>query len=212
MYAAGTIKVVMSGSLPNGTNFAMGFQTMAAAAPTQDNVDAACGYTSQAIASTFFDPVLDIMSPDTIIRKINAYGYNGGNTASVVGETAAGNPGLATEQTMPSQVAVVASLRSADNSRSGRGRIYMPATGLSLASGQLSQSQCTNLAQAWASLFEGFLATGETGLPQTPSVASSKHDVSRPIVAVIVDSRPDIIRHRAQGENVLFTHRQALSS
>ena len=209
-YAAGTIKIVISGRMPNGTNFAMGFQTMVNGAPTQDNVDAACGYVSQALASNVFAPILNIMSPDTVIEKVNAYGYNGGTKASVVGEATAGNPGTASGQTMPSQVAVVASFRSASNTRAGRGRAYMPATGVTLASGQLSAGECTLLANAWVSLFDGFATQSQTGMPQTPVVGSAKEGESRTIVAVIVDSRPDIIRHRAQGENVLYSHRAAV--
>lgn len=208
-YQSGTIKVAMSGALGNGARWSGGFQLMAAAAPTQDQVNVAAQLCADWAADVDGAPAMAFLSPDSGIDTVAAYGYNGGTDASVSFSETIGQPGTGAADALPNQCAVCVSFRTANASRSGRGRIYWPATGVTLTNGQLTGSQCTNLNNSFRTLLEAYAGMG-TGLPLTPVVASITHDISRPITRLVVDSRIDIIRHRAQRENILHSYSHAL--
>lgn len=132
---------------------------------------------------------------------VTCYGYPaGGPTASY---SAQANLNLAGNgaQAAPFQTSIVVSLRTAQIGRSRRGRMFLPATALGLATTGLWTSgtfQAPALAAEWAAIFHAVngLVLG-TGAGATSAVVSQTLTSAFPIESVVVDNRPDIQRRRA---------------
>ena len=83
--------------------------------------------------------------------------------------------------------------------------MFVPLTGATVGNdGQVGGALIDLVAADVQGLFEG-LGGSASGLPQTPVVASSTHSINRPITRLVVDSRPDVQRHRAKGESITHT-------
>lgn len=203
-YAANTIKMGLSGSMPGGTRFSFGWQWTGTSGALSTRVDAAVGAAIIFINGGGLADIAHIWAPSTIIDTVSAYGYDGGKSAAAVSHGSVHVAGTAGAITMPDQVALVASIRSRTNTRSGRGRMFLPASGVIADQGQVAGANCTDIANA----VKGLLNSGQqdgSGLPLTPIVASLTHGSNQAAVQVIVDSRLDVVRHRAQGQSVLRT-------
>lgn len=98
---------------------------------------------------------------------------------------------------VPNQCSSVVSLRTATPGRGYRGRMYMPLTaGISGASGQLGSSDVTSLATGWAAAFTAM----KTSLSAYPVVVSAHNSAKTTITSVIVTSKADTQRRRANKE------------
>jgi len=155
------------------------------------------------ILNNVFLPALKpFMDPRTSVQQLRVDTYASGSaavsqtgiatTVPIVGTGAAGGP--ATQ-------ALALSLYSATPSRSGRGRIYLPATAtLTNAAGAQSFAGplITTLATSAGVDFSSVNGTpGPDGAGTVRlGVFSNKESVIRPIVQVLADTRPDRIEHR----------------
>jgi len=150
---------------------------------------------------TFQKPML---APDSAYTTLKVYAYpSAGLGAQGVGVAAiAGGIGTAANGNAL-QVCRVATLKSGVASRSGRGRMYLPADGLADISTHLFIAlQTTNTANTLALLFTAINAM----LPgRVVSVVSATHGVTHPVVNVTVDNKPDIQRRHANKQTPTFT-------
>ena len=137
-----------------------------------------------------------LWSIDITITYVKVYVYtSGGPHADLIGEyTEAFTPGTAA-RSWPNQMCLVVSLRTGHAGRSYRGRMYLPAGVGSLTTvGNYATSAATAIADAWALCFTDWNAVEGNGIPCIVSrVASAATNISE----VIVDTRPDIQRRRA---------------
>lgn len=210
VYAADTFKLALAGSMPGGTRFSFGWQWSGTSGAMSTRADAAVGSVVIYLNGGGLNDVAHIWSTTTVVDTVSCYGYSGGKTASAISSASIHVAGTGGGVTMPDQVALVASIRSRNNTRSGRGRMYLPASGVLADQGQVAGANC----QAIADAIKGLLLCGNgtgSGLPFKPVVASLTHGSNQDAVQVIVDSRLDVVRHRAQGQTVLRTAYSNLS-
>jgi hypothetical protein len=109
---------------------------------------------------------------------------------------------------MPSLLACVASLRSETPGRSGRGRMYLPLTKVAAmdATGQITDTVCTNVAAAWATILSAVdLVDGAFGGLLQAVVASFTTGNVEAITRVVVNSIADI-QHRREDQLVATTN------
>jgi len=140
--------------------------------------------------------------------KVTCYSYNDGSvSADLVSELLFGSP-LAGSGTAnhPKETCLVVSLRSLTPGRSGRGRFYLPATGIAMdATGQTSSStDIDNLASAAKTMFDALIAND-----YEPVVASFTKSAAYPVATIVVDNRPDTQRRRT--DKILPTHTKSLA-
>lgn len=137
-----------------------------------------------------------INSTTTLLTTLRYDYYLSGSNASVAnGELDAGSQvgGVTTQS--PAATCCVATLLTATQTKSGRGRMYWPATGsLATADGyRFPSSTATGLSAALADLIEDINsedAEGDAGV-LTAVVSSSSTGAVHPITAVRVDNIPD---------------------
>lgn len=203
VYAANTIKVSVSGSMPNGARFSWGFQTQGTAGSLAVRCGAAIGIVQGWLASSDSATIRALMPNGNKIDTISAYGYDGSAHAAASDTAGANVPGTGTTITLPNQAALVVSIRTAGTGRSARGRAFLPCSSLALSVGQADASTIQTVADEFKTLLDLFPAGTGDGMPQTAVVASPTHNINRPVTYVVVDSRLDVIRHRAQRETIL---------
>lgn len=110
----------------------------------------------------------------------------------------------------PTQTSLVASMRTELSGASSRGRCYMPYTAGTLdVSSQVPAGDCTTIANSWATLLTAVNSQdldphGITN--QQCVVASFTTATAIRIDTVVVDSRPDIQRRRADNVPILRQH------
>lgn len=209
----GATHVVLSGTAPQGEIFATGFWLMGGAIDSEADANIA----AQAIADlakwddTGAGHPATFVGSDTSFDTVNVYQYVTGNPrAAFIGEASLGpRPGQANQGPLPLQCCYVVSLRSGLPGRSRRGRMYLPCTNQSLTNHQLDETDVEAIAAWWKGYFDELNALGDTvGVLNVVSrTLSSAVEVS----SLIVDSRLDIQRRRANGESVLFTETTALA-
>lgn len=213
MYPAGTIKAIIGGTLPSGEEFAWGFQMENGVGTTQLVLDELAGSVSAAVANNLLTPtVKGYYNVNVVFTTVTLYLYAGGTDAQLISTT--GIPdgaGTNANAPVPNQCAIVVTLNTGVPGRSNRGRSYLPCVAANQvgADTQLSQTVCTTLAQAYASMLEA-IATGSPA-DAVPAVASATKGASRPIVSVTVDSKIDTQRRRARNEQALRRATAALS-
>lgn len=146
----------------------------------------------------------NLNQPSTRVTDIKAYWYEGANgAASVTAEQSMNVVGAGGGLSGPASQAMVVTLLTERAGKSGRGRMYLPATaGLpgGADSYKFALSQCSNVANQAADLL-GSIYT-EAGQPwgvSWPSVQSNTLGVLSAITRVRVDQRPDRIEHRERG-------------
>jgi len=137
---------------------------------------------------------------DTTLTGITVRVYDGGSDAAAA--VAEGAPATAIAGTNGAQAAasqcVVTSLRTDNSTRSGRGRLYWPATGgLDGDDHNFLPARCASFADATVALYEGIMADADPGSDFTiGAVRSLKLGQMIPITRVVVDERPDRQEHR----------------
>lgn len=157
-----------------------------------------------------------IWAQDTQYDKMDLYAYSpdSGRAHSQSQLTPTAIVGMS-GQNHPGQVSLVQSLRTNLAGASHRGRMYAPATGVSLqANLQLTQTQCNDLAGATGSLLTAINQTNLAGHGLTATacvIASRTTQTYTAIDEVVTDSRPDIQRRRADKLLPAFVGQAAVS-
>lgn len=213
MIPAGSTHVVLSGTAPQGEIFATGFWLTGGAI----NSEASAGVAAQAIADlakwddTGTGHPATFVGTDTSFDTVTVYHYaNAGQTAQFIGEASLGpRPGQANQGPLPLQCCYVVSLRSGLPGRSRRGRMYLPCTNQSLTAHQLDETDTDAISAWWKGYFDELNGLGDT--VGTLAVVSKTLTSQVAVTSLIVDSRLDIQRRRANGEQVLFTSTEALA-
>lgn len=140
-----------------------------------------------------------INTSDTVLRGLEAETYVAGSTVadssaafSYTSPGVGGSAGAA-----PTQTCVVVSTRTFTPGVRGRGRMYIPATGLVLnATHNVGSLFIDALANSTATLITALNATSVAGSAIQAIVAGSD-PTGHPITSLRVDSEPDIQRRRA---------------
>lgn len=85
--------------------------------------------TLEFIAQTFYDAwaanIMPLMAPASVLVEAKAYSLDAVDAPIASVSPEVGTPGLSTGEPLPLQSAAVATLRTANRGRSGRGRIYI---------------------------------------------------------------------------------------
>jgi hypothetical protein len=129
--------------------------------------------------------------------EVRVYGYkNGGPTAQAIG-TAAITGGTGTGANKNAlQVCMVVSLRTLFAGRRNRGRMYLPATGLTPSSAHdFSSTNVTNVATGTAAFFTALNALPAAYIVGVVSQVGA--GATNGVTSVYVDGKPDIQRRRA---------------
>lgn len=146
--------------------------------------------------------------PTVTADHLTAYYYPAGSTVStLIGiDEFTAIPGTGSTLELPSQLSLVASLRSSTPGRSGRGRFYLPLTdGGSLSNGQVAGGDCTTIVGLIKALVDGINAlTPAEGGAFRCGVASFTKSAFYPVVTAIIDSKIDTQRRREDKVGVLF--------
>lgn len=210
---ANHVNVNLIGTLPGGESFDTGFW-MAGGAPTSAANANAYAAAVLALFNTYANVTggpTRLIASDASYDRVKIYSYVAGGTQSdYVGEAVAppyagqgaGNP-------MPLQASLVVTLRTAFAGRSRRGRMYLPATALSLTAHQRTQADGDALVGVMADFFDA--CNADATLAGTVSVVSRTLTDSQPVIRIDVDSRVDVQRRRAAQQTELYNSIQVLA-
>jgi len=193
----GVNRIVVTGHLTGGEIFATSFWT-------QGNVPG-----SQALANVFAANVASLfqvrplptlkglMDATCGYDSVKTYHYpTGGPAATYLGVSAiASGAGNSAAGQLTLQSAMVASLRTQLAGRSHRGRMYFPCVSGALTSHQHTNPTVSNVAADVAGFFSDVKVNSSVGIPVVVSQVGAGSYT--PITQVIVDSRLDVQRRRA---------------
>lgn len=207
MSVSNEVRVVFSGKMPNGEIWSCGFSFDTTLGPT---VDQAYMNDLAAKAVTEFTTgglggMMRGHNPSTwTCDVVSCYYYSvTGGPATLQSQAVIGSAGTASGNTLPNQVAIVASLRTGLPGRTKRGRVYLPLLIVSTSAGLIANAECDTIAAAVA----GFLtqmSTAPSPLPE--AVVASESTSSMPAITnVIVDNRFDVQRRRANRERATYS-------
>lgn len=143
------------------------------------------------------DPIQVHNAADTSVTGLRLYVYSSGLPGAIAqAEYTYATPLVGVSSaSAPTQTCIVHSTLTGVPGRRNRGRGYVPATGILLASHQLSSARATGLAQKYAAMLTGLNADATTNGLGAASVAGSASILT--ITQVRVDSEPDIQRRHA---------------
>lgn len=137
---------------------------------------------------------------ETTLQQATIRGYAPGSSAALAQITAVpGSPIVgASAPGGPASQCLVTTLNTAYPGRSGRGRLYWPATSLLQADHQFLLVQAQNLAQVTRNLYNALsAASGQlAGGPVVGVVRSLTMGVTHPLVAIACNTQPDRQEHR----------------
>lgn len=198
--AANSVRAVLSGTLPGNEVFAHSFWFNGTGIVGGDVAeDTLAGIIVSAansnLGSTAFKALYTTATAWTTAR---IYFYGTGGVLRRTVESPISIVGSAATASMPNQLAVVASLRTALAGRANRGRSYLPGTFTnSLASGNAAQlsSASTNTIRDAVTSFLNAVKAGAGGAP--PVIMSGSQSAMIPVTRVQIDSRMDVQRSRA---------------
>lgn len=197
----GLIRLVASGNIGAGQTWSTGIYLdtgVGTGGPTQAQLDAVCA-SAQTATRTWADTWKAFNCPLWQYTHLNAYYYEPNTLRAAMQSTVtATTPVTGTGNAIPLFTSIVASLRTATPGRSGRGRIYIPTTGVGLdTNGQLTTALCGILANSTRDLIRAYnsIAIPFDALSGACVVASFSKNAGRPITSVHVNSMPDV-QHR----------------
>lgn len=189
-------RLVVEGTMSGNERFAFSWAALGPVVVGQGAQAWTDAIKANAAFTAFITALKPFMNTGTSATTLRGYYYdNQGNLADAgvsditSGVGTGGNP-------TPNQCALVASLRTASNTRSGRGRMYLPCNGVgaAAASGKLNIS-VTALTAAIASLMGYTLG----------QVASETQGQLRPVTVVKVGDVVDTIRARRSRLQEIYT-------
>lgn len=149
---------------------------------------------------------MKLCSADTEANHLAVYYYP--PNSDVATEQAEGSLGVFVglgSNSIPTQSSVVLSLRTGLPGRVNKGRLYWPATGPALTSHQIASALAGTLASTTATAIAGINALTLDGDNATVAVATSLRDFPADVTQVVVDSRVDTQRRRADKTPALYT-------
>lgn len=207
-YAYG--KAQFFGTIMGNQDWSTGWSFLASGAPTAADMNQLALELGSIVDTAWTGPggtigIGDVQSSDTLLTGTRCYYYPSGSTkASVQGESIY-NPARTGQGTaaLPTQTSLVASMRTSRPGRSNRGRMYLPLTGINLNGHQVVPASCADLCHNIAVMLDAFNAYNLAGKTLQAVVASALGPV--PITQVLVDSRPDIQRRRADKVIAVYT-------
>lgn len=185
---------VLRGTGPGGEIWQTGYWTQSTGSwadepAFQDHVD----FLSSAVNS-FFNAIRSRIYSSYALTELRGYFYTGsGVSAEFVGAHAYSPiPGTSEIPGSPIDTCLVATLQTGFAGRSRRGRMYLPFHGtVQVVNGSVT-GDVTQYASALKDLFDSI--NSETD--EVPAVVSPTLGDSSPILAVRVDSKPDVQRRR----------------
>jgi len=211
---ASVARVVMSGGLPNGEIWSSGFWLSFVEVDSQAAATAFAQAVYEQLAEQPGGDAVFVMQnylwgPNTYLDTVTVYFYtNEGPTADLIGVS--GGHHLAGSATghMPNQVSLVLSLRSGFPGRRNRGRMYMPASGSvsATADNQMLQASMDYIIDGWKLSLQGMVTEG-IGVP---AIVSTVGTTAVPIKQLVLDSKYDIQRRRANDEAALRVSNRTL--
>lgn len=142
------------------------------------------------------------MGPTDSFTQLDSYYYAGGTAAAAHGQAPMVFAGTAPFGIHPTQIAVVATLRTALNTRRGRGRIYLPATGVQMTG--TYPLLATSTVNAMLDALALMLTARKLDPLVAPVVVSQTGSITSPIISVDGDTIADTQRRR---RNKLVTSR-----
>lgn len=172
----------------------------------------ACGYIK-----TFHESATSYISGDAIISQVNLYAIGSDGKvvstdygpAKAVATPAATVDGAATGTLLPVQCSVVASLRTINNTRRGRGRCYLPQMGTSIVSantGLISTTPRGNIATNFATMLSGISLEGAISVKVAPIVIGNPWTSFFKISTVKVGSQVDTQRRRRRNVEETYSN------
>lgn len=201
MAITNVVKNVISGSLGSAEIFQTSYWVQLVGGPPAPTDASAAAEAASAPFQAVMTAAKVLLSPDCEITAYDQYGY----TALPGPAIAHGHADLAIVGTGPAshpyQVAAVTTLRTGTPGRSGRGRMYWPASGAGIAGAGLFGGDLNTLTDKLALLFTAISSGGDHAC-----VVSLTDSVTRPITSVDNDQVPDTQRRRT---NKLFTARHS---
>jgi hypothetical protein len=212
---ASVTHVVFGGALPGGEHWQSGFWVHGAtpedAAAANANAELWWGQLTAEDDSGAMRIQLEVCHAECTLAYVRVYPYpSGGPTAPFVGEhSPTALTGSGSELRLPNQVAMVVSLRTALSGRRHRGRMYLPCNALGLeSSGNFADSNIALIAAGWATCFSDWNESGDNGsIAVVSQTGTSVTDVAN----IVVDSRPDIQRRRANRQTIAHTRTDAVT-
>lgn len=195
----GALKAVAYGQLAAGERFSHSqwFDGSAAIGSTASRLAAETDINDLFANDFLTSATLNLFCNSTVWQGMDFYWYNGGSAAAYQGKTVfTGKAGVQTGATLPQQVALAVTTRTARVGRSYRGRTYLPPLAATYASttGLLSTTLAQNLANAYALYLTDLIAR----TPSIPAIVMSKtQSAMTPVNRLDVDTRFDVQRSRA---------------
>lgn len=208
---APSVRVTINGSLGQGEVFSTGYWIVGQTPAGQAQADTA---TAAMLSSTaWINSIAGLngyLTPDGRYTNVRVYWYTQPGAPAAFITTGTTGPTAGTGgRSLPYQTCAVTSLRTATLTRSGRGRMYIPIPGASLTNNQLTSVDCTAIATYVKQNMGAAVAALLTASPAVV-VMSSKSALLQPVTKLIVDSRCDVQRRRAQKETILFSNSVAI--
>lgn len=203
------VRLVLEGTIDSGQSWSFGITvapegTGFDAAMNQANLDEWAGNRvvnfrdALNTVATGFLPLRTLMNTATQATGLTAYYIPpNSDSSSLMSTPTFGSPIVGNGSgTQSAQTCLVASLRTITPGRTGRGRLYLPATGVVLgANCRVQASTVTPVAKQVAQLLSAINNSSLGNVAVRTFVASTAG--KRPITSVQVDNRPDVQRRRA---------------
>lgn len=203
---AGSVRIVLRGVMPGGEIFETGFWMIdtgvssAATANAQAEIIAAVLNSNDSSGAMRISSV-KLWRATIAWTEVRVYAYTGPRTATWIGSyvLSPARAGSSSGAVLPNQCSMCVSLRTGLAGRTHRGRMFLPVNGLALAvDGNWEQADVAQIAQAWAIAFSDINTGGAGKIVVMSDTATETHQVT----SVIVDTRPDVIRRRANQQTI----------
>lgn len=195
-----TVRVAFVGTAPGGEIFNWGFWLNNTTINSEADANTLASSIRDAWITNAGADCRGLILNDTAYTQVRVYAYpSGGPTALYVGAaTISVGTGTSTLDSLPLQCAMVVSLHTGFAGRTARGRLYLPATGQTLTAHQYGSSQVTAIANDFAAFFNAVNTL--TGVGSVAVVSQKGTGNTRAVTSVVVDSRVDVQRRRANSE------------
>jgi hypothetical protein len=204
-----TTRVVMSGALPGGENFAWGFW-LTGNYPNQADTQTAALTIGSYFETYALTALEGLLAADGSYQTCTVYSYSAATgAADFVGEVPiAGGVGTSVGASLPLQLALVVTLRTGQAGRRKRGRMYLPVTAQALTAHQMTQAQIN----AVTSALQDFIQNVDNGAAISGNVCVMSQVLGEKtaVTEITADSRLDVQRRRAASETELYQSSEAI--
>lgn len=199
---ANAVKIVLAGSMSGGEQWETGFWMTGTGVHDGATANAQAELIWGTLTSSDASGAMRITSiriwdVSITFSEVRCYLYLDGVHAAAIGSFVPAVPihGQAPGNIMPHQISACMTLNTGLAGRSHRGRMYLPATALSLSAGGMFQHPDIDpVVAAWATAFTDINAANDGKIV----VCSRKLGITTPVSGVAIDSIPDVIRRRAK--------------